>query len=321
MDVPTAGVGRVVVVSEIKVSVQAEPRDLDSWLSLSRQLESSGFYALLMGDHPGSGAAPWPALGAAAAVTRTLRLGTYVLQAGVREPVHAASDAATLDILAPGRVLLGLGAGHTFREWEETGRQRPAPVDRAGRLVEFVHAVAQLLDGETVTIDGRYLRLVEARLEGLPVGGRRVGLVVGGGNRGVLQVAAACADVVGLSGLGRTLPDGQRHQVRWTGADLHQQLRLVQQEAQRAGNAPELEALVQAVIVTGDRSGSIEELAGRLTGASAEDVAETPFVLIGTVEEMAAQMRRQAEELHITRYVVRESAVEAMAAVLALLSD
>lgn len=303
--VPVAVVGRVVVVSEIKVSVQAEPRDLDSWLSLSRRLETSGFYALLMGDHPGSGASPWPALGAAAAVTRTLRLGTYVLQAGVREPVHAASDAATLDILAPGRVLLGLGAGHTFREWEETGRQRPSPVERAGRLVEFVRAVAQLLDGETVTSDGRYLRLVEARLDGLPVGGRRVGLVVGGGNRGVLQVGAACADVVGLSGLGRTLPDGQRHEVRWTGADLHQQLRLVQQEAQRAGNAPELEALVLAVIVTGDRSGSIEELAGRLTGASAEDVAETPFVLIGTVEEMAAQMRRQAEELHITSGVSR----------------
>jgi probable F420-dependent oxidoreductase len=307
-------------VPEIKVSVQADPRDLDSWLSLSRRLEASGFHALLIGDHPGSGASPWPALGAAAAVTRTLRLGTCVLQAGVREPVHAASDAATLDILAPGRVLLGLGAGHTFREWEETGRQRPAPADRAGRLVEFVHAVARLLDGDTVTTDGRYLRLVEARLEGLPVGGRRVGLVVGGGNRGVLEVAAARADVVGLSGLGRTLPDGHRHEVRWSAARLHAQLRVVREEARRARNTPELEALVQAVIVTQDRAGSIGDLAARLAGASSADVAQTPFVLIGTVEEMAAQMLRQAEELGITRYVVREPAVEPMEAVLGVLS-
>ena len=77
--------------------MQAGPRDLDSRLSLSRRLETNGFHALLMGDHPDSGASPWPALGAAAAVTQTLQLGTYVLQAGVREPVHASSDAATLE--------------------------------------------------------------------------------------------------------------------------------------------------------------------------------------------------------------------------------
>ena len=117
---------------EIAVSVQAEPRDLDSWLGLARRVQAAGFRGLLAGDHPGSGASPWPALGSAAAVTSTLTLGTYVVQAGVREPVHVAADAATLDILAPGRVLLGLGAGHTPREWEDLGRQRPAPAERAG---------------------------------------------------------------------------------------------------------------------------------------------------------------------------------------------
>jgi len=141
------GVRHTRLMAAIKISVQAEPRDIDSWSSLTRRLESSGFEALVMGDHPGAGASPWPALGAAAAVTATLKLGTYVLQCGVREPVQAAADAATLDILAPGRVLFGLGAGHTFREWEATGRSRPAPADRVGRLGEFVDAVARLLDG------------------------------------------------------------------------------------------------------------------------------------------------------------------------------
>jgi alkanesulfonate monooxygenase SsuD/methylene tetrahydromethanopterin reductase-like flavin-dependent oxidoreductase (luciferase family) len=115
---------------DISVSVQAEPADLRAWLVLARRLESSGFRALLMGDHPGSGTSPWPALGSAAAVTQTLRLGTYVVQAGVREPVHVAADAATLDILAPDRVLLGIGAGHTPREWADIGRQRPVVAGR-----------------------------------------------------------------------------------------------------------------------------------------------------------------------------------------------
>lgn len=249
-------------MSDITVSVQAEPADLDSWLALARHLEAVGFHGLLMGDHPGSGASPWPALGSAAAVTRTLRLGTYVLQGGVREPVHVAADAASLDTLAPGRVLLGIGAGHTPREWEDVGRRRPAPGERAGRLAEFVEVVARLLAGETVTAEGPYLTLRGSRLESLPTGAGRVSLVVGGGHPEVLRAAARRADVVGLSGLGRTLPDGHHHQVRWSPADLHGQLQLVRDEAQRAGNAPVVEALVQLVTVTDDRAAAIEELTG-----------------------------------------------------------
>jgi alkanesulfonate monooxygenase SsuD/methylene tetrahydromethanopterin reductase-like flavin-dependent oxidoreductase (luciferase family) len=155
---------------DIAVSVQAAPVDLRSWLSLARRLESSGFHGLLVGDHPGSGASPWPALGSAAAATQTLQLGTYVVQAGVREPTHVAADAATLDILAPGRVLLGVGAGHTPREWADIGQERPSPRQRAERLAEFVEAVAALLRGQTVTQEGGYLALRESRLEDLPVG-------------------------------------------------------------------------------------------------------------------------------------------------------
>jgi probable F420-dependent oxidoreductase len=318
-------------VADIAVSVQAEPADLRSWLALARRLESARFRALVMGDHPGSGASPWPALGSAAAVTSTLRLGTYVAQAGVREPLHAAADAATLNILAPGRVLLGIGAGHTPREWHDIGRDRPAPGERAGRLAEFVDAVARLLDGETVTCEGRYLTLRGSRLEGLPTGGPapgpagspgpagRVGLVVGGGHPVVLRAAARHADVVGLSGLGRTLSDGHRHAARWSGADLRRQLDLVRDEAERAGSRPVIEALVQVVTVTEDRAASIEEISARIPGASVQDVARTPFVLIGTYAQMAAQLRAQAEEFGISSYVVREPAVPHIERVLPLL--
>lgn len=304
---------------EIAVSVQAEPTDLKSWLALAQRLEASGFRALLLGDHPGSGASPMPALGAAAAVTDTLELGTYVIQAGVREPTHVAADAATLDLLAPGRVVLGLGAGHTPREWSDIGRERPAPGERAERLAEFVEVVSRLLRGETVTLEGGRLALSDARLDDLPVGGR-VRLAVGGGNPRILRAAARHADIVGLSGLGRTLPDGHRHETRWTPTDLRRQLHLVEDEAKQAGRAPVIEALVQAVVVTRDRAAAAEELGERLSGASAEDIARTPFVLIGSHEEMASQLVRQAEEFGITSYVVREPAVPDLERVLALVN-
>jgi probable F420-dependent oxidoreductase len=305
-------------VPEIAVSVQAEPKDLDSWLGLARRVEAAGFRGLLAGDHPGSGASPWPALGAAAAVTSTLILGTYVVQAGVREPVHVAADAATLDILAPGRVLLGLGAGHTPREWEDLGSRRPAPAERAGRLAEFVEVTAQLLRGGTVTHEGRYLTLRESRLDGLPAGGR-VRLAVGGGNPQVLLTAARHADVVGLSGLGRTLADGHHHEARWSLAELRRQLDLVRDAARQAGRDPVIEALVQVVTVTGDRDAAVADISRRLPGAPAGDVAHTPFVLIGSHQAMADQLRAQAGEFGITGYVVREPAVADLERVLALL--
>jgi probable F420-dependent oxidoreductase len=305
-------------MAEIAVSVQAGPTDLDSWLTLARGLESAGFDGLLLGDHPGSGASPWPALGAAAAVTQTLTLGTYVAQAGVRQPMQVAADAATLDVLAPGRVLLGMGAGHTPQEWQDLGRQRPAPAQRAERLAEFVEVIAGLLRGDTVTHEGRHLALRGSRLDGLPVGDS-VRLLVGGGHPRVLRAAARRAQIVALSGLGRTLPDGHRHEGRWSEADLHRQLRLVQDEARRAGNAPALEALIQVVRVTEDRPAAIRKISSRIPGASDEDVARTPFVLIGTYAEMAAQLRAQASQYGISRYVIREPAVPDLERVMSLL--
>ena len=307
-------------VVALTVSVQAEPRDVASWTALARRLESRGYHALLVGDHPGDGPSPWPALGAAAAVTSTLRLGTYVLQAGVREPVHMAADAATLDLLAPGRVILGLGAGHTPAEWQDIGRTRPPPRERARRLVEAVDAVVRLLRGETVSVAGEHVSLTASRLHGLPVGARRVAVVVGGGHPDVLRVAAARADVVGLSGLGRTLADGHRHEVRWSERDLAARLRTVRDEARRAGTAPAVEVLIQHVIATDDRAAAIEELRTRLPGTPAADLAGTPFLLIGTPAEMAGQLRRQADRHGISRYVVRERATGHLEPALALLA-
>jgi probable F420-dependent oxidoreductase len=304
---------------EITVSVQAEPTDLASWLDLARRLESAGFHALVMGDHPGSGASPWPALGCAAAVTQRLKLGTYVIQAGVREPMHVAADAASLDVLAPGRVLLGIGAGHTPREWADIGQQRPGPRQRAERLAEFAEATAELLVGHTVTHEGGYLSMHGSRLDGLPADGQ-VTLVVGGGHPLILRTAARRAGVVGLSGLGRTLPDGHHHQARWSPALLHRQLQVIRDEARRAGNQPIIEALVQVVTVTEDRAAAIEQISARIPDVSAEDATRVPFLLIGSHEQMAAQMLRQAEELGITSYVVREPAVPELEHVLALLS-
>lgn len=308
-------------MTDITVSVQAAPADLDSWLALARRVEASGFHALVMGDHPGSGVSPWPALGCAAAVTSRIILGTCVTQAGVREPVQVAADAATLNVLAPGRVLLGLGAGHTPLEWSDVGRPWPGPRERVARLVEFAQVTARLLAGETVTHAGEHVSLAGSHLEGFPVDPGGVRLMIGGGHPDLLRCAGRLADVAGLSGLGRTLEDGHSHAVRWSPEVLHDQLGLIAGEARKAGRSPVLEALVQAVIVTKDRQAEIDKLVSQIDGATAADLSGCPYLLIGTHEEMAAQLREQAATYGIISYVVREPAVPHLEAVLALLSS
>ncbi|MCM0677447.1 LLM class flavin-dependent oxidoreductase, partial [Micromonospora phytophila] len=97
----------------VTFSLQATPSDAASWLDLARRAEAAGFDALLAADHPGAVTSPFVALAAAGAVTTTLNLGSYVSNAGVREPILLATDVATLDVVSGGRARLGLGAGHT----------------------------------------------------------------------------------------------------------------------------------------------------------------------------------------------------------------
>lgn len=303
-------------MSSVTVSVQGSPRDLRSWAALARRVESAGFEALLVGDHPGSGPSPWPALGAAAAVTESLKLGTCVLQCGTREPLDIACDAATLDLLAPGRVILGMGAGHTPAEWTARGRDRPNSADRVGRLKEIVDAVAHLLKGDTVSAAGRYTILKEAKLDDLPTSGG-VTLSIGGGNSELLRFAAEHADIVGLSGLGRTKPDGHRHEIRWLPAQIRQLLHTVAEAGAATGRTPEIEVLVQTVEETEDRRSAADAVAGRIGGhVSAEALLAAPFALFGTTRQMAEQLAQQQMSLGIQRYVVREDAVPVMERVL-----
>ena len=66
----------------------------------------------------------------------------------------------------------------------------------------------------------------------------------------MLRWAGAHADVVGLSGLGRTLPDGYAHEVRWREADIEAQLDRGRAGGPGRAEPPVLEALVQHVVVT-----------------------------------------------------------------------
>ncbi|MEV4482123.1 TIGR03621 family F420-dependent LLM class oxidoreductase [Micromonospora coxensis] len=300
-------------------SLQATPTDAASWLDLARRAESAGFDALLAADHPGDVTSPFVALAAAAAVTSTIGLGSYVSNAGVREPVLLAADVATLDLVSGGRARLGIGAGHTPAEWRAVGRERPDVAARVRRCVAVAEAVRALLDGDEVSVDSAELTMREARLRSPRPVQRRIPLTVGTANSTLLRWAGAHADVVGLTGFGRTLADGHAHDVRWRTDQIEAQLACVAAGAAGRDDPPALEALVQKVVVTDDAEAAAAETAGSL-GLTVPELLATPFVLIGTVDEIVAAVATHERRWGVTRFVVRADAREPLAPVLARLA-
>jgi hypothetical protein len=136
----------------------------------------------------------------------------------------------------------------------------------------------------------------------------------------MLRWAGVHADVVGLSGLGRTLPDGHLHEVRWSGADIDRQIDLIEQGAAGRAETPAREALVQMVEITDDAEGAADAIARRLHCDTA-DVLASPYAWVGTLEEIAAAMAEHRHRWGITRYVIREAHLDAADLIRAHLSQ
>ncbi|WP_067496480.1 LLM class flavin-dependent oxidoreductase [Actinoplanes sp. TFC3] len=304
--------------------LQTLPVDAADWLEVARKAEAAGFDALLVADHPGSCASPFVALAAAAAVTTTIKLGSYVANAGVREPMLLAADVATLDMISGGRALLGLGAGHTPAEWDAIGQVRPDVPGRVRRCIAVAEATVRLLAGKRVTVSTAELTMLNAELtEPRPVQ-ERVPLLIGTANSELLRWAGEHADIVGLTGFGRTKSDGHRHEARWRLSDIDEQVAKVRAGAasRKSASSPEmpsgtvtLEALVQHVEITDDPDRVLAGFGERL-GMSAGELREVPFLLVGSPDQIVSAVRRHRARWGITRFAVRRNGLDLLAPLL-----
>jgi probable F420-dependent oxidoreductase len=123
------------------------------WLALAHRVEDLGFDSLLVPDNL-DGVAPMLACASAAAVTTRLTVGPYVLATPLHTPGLVAAEAASLDLLADGRVEIGLGAGRPDSEAEAARLGVPfgSPGDRLHRLEQTIAAVRDRLPHATVTL-------------------------------------------------------------------------------------------------------------------------------------------------------------------------
>jgi probable F420-dependent oxidoreductase len=292
------------VTRPLRIGHQLSGRVDGSPVDTARRAEELGFDIVLAADHVGTGMSPLAALAAIATATTTIRLGTLVLNNDMRNPVQLAWEVASIDALSGGRFELGLGAGHTPQEYAATGIERSAPAVRKQRLAESVEIVRALLDGETVDHLGEHYRIERAHIDRstqphLPI-------LVGGNGEALLTHAGAHADIIGLQGLGRTLEDGHRHAVDWRTTRLDRQIEQVRNAADMRVDDVSFNALVQIVQITDDREGALETICERVEGLTMADAEYTPYLLVGSVEEIVLHMLTCNERWGINYFAVRE---------------
>jgi probable F420-dependent oxidoreductase len=287
--------------------------DIAEVAGTARAAEAAGFDVFQVGDHVGTHLSPFVALAAAAVATSTIRLGTLVLNNDLRHPVMVAQEVATLDRVSNGRVELGLGAGHSFTEYAAMGQAFDPPAVRKARLAEAVEIIRPLLDGLEVDYTGAHYRVAGAQT--LRPVQARVPLLVGINGRRALAHASRHADTVGLTMLGRTLEDGQHHEMRWEAERLDATVSHIRAAAGDRPSPLELHALVQAVVVTEARSRVADDLSKELATAPS-DVLSTPFLCLGSHDEMARHLLACRARWGITYFSVRD--VEGFAPVMEL---
>jgi len=266
--------------------------------------EDVGFDVMHTSDHVSVGPTPLAPLVAIADATSRLRVCPLVLNNDFHHPVHLARELATIDHLTDGRLEVGIGAGNSHPEYAAIGQTFDPPAVRKARLAESVEILRGLLDGDEVSFDGAHyhldrVRTMQSRQEHVPI-------LVGVNGQAALAHAARHADVIGLTMLGRTLEDGQNHEVRWEPDRLDARITHIRLSAGTKWDQLELNVLVQAVIVTDDRRQAAQDLCDEVPGLSLNDALTTPFLALGTHDEIAEHLLTCRRRWGISYFTVRD---------------
>jgi probable F420-dependent oxidoreductase len=291
------------------------------WIDLAKRVEGNGYSVLTMPDHFDDQFAPVPALMAAATATDSLRVGALVWDNDYKHPVVLAKELATIDVLSAGRLEIGIGAGWMATDYQKSG----IAYDRAGvRIDRFVEAL-DVLDGAFADgpfdVAGSHYTI--SGLDGLPkpVQRPRPPLLIGGGGKRVLTIAAQRADVVGVNSTLHAGAVGPEALDSMTAEAVDAKVGVVREAAAAADRLDQIEMNIRVFLVnvTDDRTSAITGLAGAL-GVDEGLIDTSPFALIGSTAQMVEWLRERRERWGFSYIIVGQQDVDAFAPVVAELA-
>ena len=293
--------------------------DAASWKQLARTVESLGYSTLTMPDHFDNQFAPVPALMAAADATDTLRVGALVLDNDYRHPIVLAKELATIDLLSEGRLEIGIGAGWMAADYEQSGIAYDPPRVRVDRFEEAVTVVRGAMSGEAFSYRGEHYSITDYTGSPRPVQTPCPPILIGGGGKRVLTIAATRADIVGINSTLTAGVVGSAAIASMTAQAVDDKVGIVRDAAGDRLADIELNLRAFMVRVTDERRAVIEQIAG-FVSVDPLLVEQSPFALIGTPAQIVDDLVRRREQWGFSYIIVGGADIEAFAPVVAELA-
>jgi len=293
--------------------------DRSTWVELARRIEGLGYATATMPDHFGDQLAPVPALQTLLDATTTLRVGALVFDNDYKHPVVLAKELATMDVLSDGRIEIGLGAGWMESDYTASGIPYDRPGVRIDRFTEGLAVLRGAMADGPFSFAGKHYTITDYDGRPLPVQRPHPPILIGGGGRRVLSIAAREADIVGINGslgAGAIVPEVLLSMSREA---VTERVGIVRDAAGERFAAIELNIRAFFVSVTDDPGSVIDGLVS-MFGVTAELAATSPFTLIGPVSAITEEALRLREELGFSYIVVGQNDVDAFAPVVAALA-
>ncbi len=297
----------------------SQANSASEWRDKARKLEDLGYSTLFMPDHFGQELAPLPAIAMAAAYTTTLRVGSLVFDNDYKHPAILAKEVATIDRLCDGRLEFGLGAGWMRTDYDALGLPYDPPAVRVDRFEEALHIVAQCFTGEQFTYHGEHYRITDYASWPTPVQQPRPPLLIGGGGKRVLSIAAREADIVGINPnlrAGEIGLDAVQDSLR---EQTDRKVQWVRDAAGPRWDDLEIQMRFFVTKVTPDRR-AVAELMAPALGVSPEEALESGAALVGSEEEIVEQLQQRRERWGLSYVVVGDENVDEFAPVVAKLA-
>ena len=295
-----------------------------TWAETARRVEDAGFSSLAVPDHFADQVAPIVAMTAAAAATQDLIVSCLVFDNDYRHPIVLGKEMSSLALMFPGRVEFGLGAGWMKWDYETAGMQFDAPKVRVDRFEEALAVYRGLFHESEVTFSGEHYQ-VES-MPSYPAPAKPPRLMIGGGGPRMLRLAAENADIVAVSA---RLPNGEVDAAAardLAPAAVDRKLDWIRKAAGNRMDSIELNALVFMAQITNDAhevatgvaamfasETPVEKGVGKSLRAAAEkgangfpeeftaeDVLQSPAMLLGSIEEMAERLQERRERWGIS---------------------
>ncbi len=291
----------------------------DLWVDLAHRCEDKGYSCLTMPDHFDDQLAPVPALMTAANVTTTLRIGALVWDNDYKHPAVLAKELATMDVLSDGRLELGIGAGWMISDYEQMGIPYDAAKVRIDRFVEGLKVIKGAMAEGPFSFSGDHYTITDYNGTPKPVQAPCPPILIGGGGKRVLSIAAREADIVGINATMSAGVVGLHTFSTMTAEVVDEKVAIVREAAGARFNDIELNVRAFLVNITDDAKQAASGIASML-GVEQQMVEQSPFALVGPTSKLIEDLLERRERWGFSYVIVGADDVDSFAPVVAALN-